>query len=109
MCDELIVGVTTDDLVGYKGKHSIISFADRIRLVRSLPFVTKAVEQDDMDKVKACKHYQINAIVVGDDWKNTAKWNNYEKQLKALGVDVIYLPYTKRVSSTKLVEEIKKK
>ena len=109
MCDELIVGVTTDDLVGYKGKRSVISFADRIRLVRSLPFVTKAIAQESMDKVAACKHYKINAIVVGDDWKNTEKWNNYEKQLKEIGVDVIYLPYTKRVSSTKLVEEIKNK
>ena len=109
MCDELIVGVTSDDLVSYKGKQSIIAFADRVRLVRALPFVTKAVVQENMDKVAACKHYEINAIVVGDDWKNTEKWNNYEKQLKDIGVDVVYLPYTKRVSSTKLVEEIKHK
>lgn len=109
MCDELIVGVTSDDLVSYKGKQSIIAFADRVRLVRALPFVTKAVVQENMNKVAACKHYEIDAIVVGDDWKNTEKWNDYEKQLKDIGVDVVYLPYTKRVSSTKLVEEIKHK
>ena len=34
MCDKLIVGVTTDELVSYKGKHPIIPFEDRIEIVR---------------------------------------------------------------------------
>lgn len=107
MCDKLIVGVTTDDLVSYKNKTSIIRFEDRIRIVRSLPFVFKAVEQNNMDKVSACKRYGAHAIVVGDDWKNTDKWNKYENDLAKIGVTVVYLPYTKRVSSTILREEIK--
>lgn len=109
MCNKLIVGVTSDDLVSYKGKQSIICFEDRIRIVRALPFVWKAVVQEDMDKVKACKKYGANAIVVGDDWKGTEKWNKYEEDLATIGVDVVYLPYTNRISSTKLVNEIKHK
>lgn len=107
MCDKLVVGVTSDELVSYKNKKSIIRFEDRIRIVRALPFVYKAVEQSDMDKVKACKKYGAHAIVVGDDWKNTDKWNKYETDLKAIGAEVVYLPYTKRVSSTLLREELK--
>ncbi|WP_337238172.1 adenylyltransferase/cytidyltransferase family protein, partial [Salmonella enterica] len=30
MCDKLIVGVTVDELVTYKGKHAMIPFEDRI-------------------------------------------------------------------------------
>ena len=30
MCDKLVVGVTTDDLVSYKGKKAMIPFEDRI-------------------------------------------------------------------------------
>ena len=107
MCDQLIVGVTSDELVSYKNKKSIIRFEDRIRIVRALPFVYKAVEQSDMDKVAACKRYGAHAIVVGDDWKNTEKWKKYEEDLKAIGAEVVYLPYTKRVSSTLLREELK--
>lgn len=107
MCNKLIVGVTNDSLVSYKHKHSTICFEDRIRIVRSLPFVYKAVEQSDMNKKEACIRFGANAIVVGDDWKNTDKWNNYEKELSEVGIDVIYLPYTKRISTTKLVETIK--
>ena len=36
MCDQLVVGVTTDDLVTYKGKHAMIPFEDRIEIVRSI-------------------------------------------------------------------------
>lgn len=32
MCDKLIVGVTTDDLVTYKGKHAMIPYEDARRL-----------------------------------------------------------------------------
>ena len=34
MCDKLIVGVTVDELVSYKGKRAMIPFEDRIEIVR---------------------------------------------------------------------------
>ena len=34
MCDKLIVGVTVDELVAYKGKKAMIPFEDRIEIVR---------------------------------------------------------------------------
>lgn len=35
LCDKLIVGVTIDDLVSYKGKKSVISFEERLEVVRA--------------------------------------------------------------------------
>lgn len=35
MCDRLVVGVTVDELVSYKGKNALIPFEDRIEIVRS--------------------------------------------------------------------------
>lgn len=55
MCDKLVVGVTVDELVQYKGKNAMIPFEDRIELVRSCKFVDAAVPQYDMDKLTACK------------------------------------------------------
>ena len=43
MCDKLIVGVTVDELVQYKGKNAMIPFEDRIELVRSCKYVDAAV------------------------------------------------------------------
>ena len=31
MCDKLVVGVTADELVSYKGKHAMIPYEDRDR------------------------------------------------------------------------------
>ena len=40
MCDKLIVGVTIDELVSYKGKKALIPFEDRIEIVRSCKSVS---------------------------------------------------------------------
>lgn len=45
MCDRLIVGVTVDELVSYKGKSAMIPFEDRIEIVRSIKYVDAAVPQ----------------------------------------------------------------
>ena len=56
MCDYLVVGVTVDELVAYKGKQSMIPFEDRIEIVRSCKYVDAAVPQYDMDKLSAYKN-----------------------------------------------------
>ena len=100
-CDFLIVSVTTDDLCfSRKGKRPIISFEDRIEIVRSLKFVDLAVPQTSMDKVDAWKQYQFNKIFVGSDWKDTDSWKALEKAFAEYSVEVRYFEYTKNISST---------
>ncbi len=50
MCDKLVVGVTTDELVSYKNKKSVISFEERMEVVRSCRYVDAVIPQEDMDK-----------------------------------------------------------
>lgn len=102
MCDKLIVGVTVDELVSYKGKKSMIPFEDRIEIVRSIKYVDAAVPQYDMDKLTACKKLGAQVLFVGDDWYNTPKCNDFEKQFKEAGIKIIYFPYTKGTSSTQI-------
>ena len=106
MCDKLIVGVTVDELVAYKGKQSMIPFEDRIEIVRSCKYVDAAVPQYDMNKLEACKKLGASFLFVGDDWYGTEKWQNYEKEFEEAGIKIIYFPYTKGVSSTKINEAI---
>ena len=106
MCDKLIVGVTVDELVAYKGKQSMIPFEDRIEIVRSCKYVDAAVPQYDMNKVEACKKLGASFLFVGDDWYGTEKWQNYEKEFEEAGIKIIYFPYTKGVSSTKINEAL---
>lgn len=107
MCDKLIVGVTTDDLVLYKGKHSMIPYSDRVEIVRSIKYVDAVVPQEDMDKLKMCKKLKAQVMFVGDDWYDTPKWNEIEKQFNEAGIRIVYFPYTKGISSTKITEALK--
>lgn len=102
MCDKLIVGVTVDELVKYKGKQALIPFEDRIELVRSCKYVDAAVPQYDMDKLAACKKLGVQILFVGDDWYGTDKWCEYEKQFSEAGIRIVYFPYTKGMSSTQI-------
>ncbi len=102
ICDKLIVGVTVDELVKYKGKDAIIPFEDRIELVRSCRYVDAAVPQYDMDKLTACRKLGASYLFVGDDWYGTEKWLQYEEEFSKYGIKIIYFPYTKGVSSTKI-------
>lgn len=107
MCDKLIVGVTVDELVAYKGKKAMIPFEDRIEIIRSIRYVDAAVPQYDMDKLTACKKLGATMLFVGDDWYATDKWQEYEKQFSENGIKIVYFPYTKGVSSTAITAALK--
>lgn len=106
MCDKLVVGVTVDELVTYKGKHAMIPFEDRLEIVRSIRYVDAVIPQNDMDKITTCKKLGASILFVGDDWFNTPKWKEYEKEALDLEIRVIYFPYTKGISSTKISEAL---
>ena len=106
MCDKLIVGVTVDELVSYKGKQAMIPFEDRIEIVRSIKYVDAAVPQYDMDKLTACKKLGAQILFVGDDWYGTEKWQQYEKEFAEAGIRIVYFPYTKGTSSTLINETL---
>lgn len=106
MCDKLIVGVTVDELVAYKGKKAMIPFEDRIEIVRSIKYVDAAVPQYDMNKLKACKKLGAEFLFVGDDWYGTEKWQEYEKQFAKAGIKIVYFPYTKGISSTQITKAL---
>ena len=107
-CDYLIVGVSTDELVQKeKNKTPVIPFEERLELVRALKYVDDAVPQNDKNKMGAWERIHFNKMFVGSDWKGTEVWKMYEKQFEAVGVEIIYLPYTDGISSTQLTKLIK--
>ena len=107
MCDKLIVGVTVDELVLYKGKYAMIPYTERAEIVRSCKYVDGVVPQYDMDKLTMCKKIGATYLFVGDDWYGTEKWEAYDEEAKKNGIKIIYFPYTKSVSSTKIREALK--
>ncbi|WP_405306621.1 adenylyltransferase/cytidyltransferase family protein [Methanobrevibacter sp.] len=104
MCDKLIVGVTVDELVSYKNKKAFIPYEERIEMVRACRYVDAVVPQDNMDKLEMCKKLGASYLFVGDDWYGTEKWKNYEVEFEKNNIKIIYFPYTKGISSTRIRE-----
>ena len=100
MCDKLVVGVTTDELVSYKNKKSVISFEERMEVVRSCRYVDAVIPQEDMDKFVQWQKIKFDVMFVGDDWFKSEKWQAIDQQFKKEGVRVVYFPYSKGTSST---------
>ncbi len=101
MCDRLIVGVTTDELLAeYKHKKPVIPFVERCEILRALDCVDVVVAQENMDKFAAWEKLKFDIMFVGDDWHKTPKWQEFEKQFEEVGVRIVYFPYTKGTSST---------
>lgn len=108
MCDKLVVGVTTDSLVSYKNKKSVIPFEERVEIVRSIKEVDAVIPQESMDKFEAWEKLKFDVMFVGDDWFKSEKWQDLDKMFKDVGVRIIYFPYTKGTSSTLLNETLLK-
>lgn len=106
-CEYLIVGVHGDEVVReYKNRTPIIQEEDRRKIIASIKGVDKAVINQFRDKMKLWELYHFNVIFIGDDWKGTERWNHFEKILGEIGVDVIYVPYTKGISTTEIRQRI---
>ena len=112
MCDFLIVGVSTDDVVELnKNKKPVIPFGDRASIVGAIKYVDLVIPQTGYDvdcKLKTVLEHNVDVVFVGSDWQGTKKWDDIEKKLGDVGCKVVYLPHTDGISTTILREMLKK-
>jgi len=108
-CDFLIVGVYTDELTATYKRTPIIPFAQRKKLIESLRIVDKVVTVTDKDCTPALRKlteegWKVKYLFHGDDWKVVAG----EEYIKSIGGELILIPYTKGVSTSSIIEKIKR-
>lgn len=102
-CDFLIVRVVADDvLVQHKNVTPVIPEADRLEIVRNIRFVDMTHLATTNDKTEIWKELRFNILFKGDDWRGTEKGCALERDFAALGVEVVYFPYTLGTSSSAL-------
>jgi len=102
-CDHLIAGVVTDEvLMRVKGRPPIIPHHERLEIVAGMRCVDEAVTDISSDKVVMWQRLGFDVLFKGDDWKGTPKGDRLEADLGAVGVRVVYFPYTVHTSSTAL-------
>jgi glycerol-3-phosphate cytidylyltransferase len=102
-CDHLIAGVVSDEmLLETKGISPVVPLAERLEIVRNIRYVDEARAEVVPDKLDTWRELQFNVFFKGDDWRGTEKGMRLEREFAAVGVEVVYFPYTMTTSSTKL-------
>jgi cytidyltransferase-like protein len=105
-CNKLIVGVLTDELIlKRKNKWPTIPLKDRLEIVGALKYVDEVdiTTEPLIYKFTALEKYGFDAMFSGDDHIADG-WGHDEEELKAVGVDLVFFPYTREVSTSRLQE-----
>ena len=102
--DKLIVGVLTDKAVMEKKKQPVITFKERLRMVRALKCVDCGVPQDDYSPINNIKAIQPDILM-----ESTSHIGNpYLKQLKKVfNGRIVMLPYYPEQCSTTIKNKIR--
>ena len=107
ICDYLIVGVNSDELMkSFKHKTPIIPEDERLEIIEAIRYVDEAHIVRNRDRLEALDKFHYQALIMGDDWKGTDFYKKVEQQLKEKNAEVVYFPYTKTTSSTLLRDAI---
>ncbi|WNP30592.1 adenylyltransferase/cytidyltransferase family protein [Morganella morganii] len=101
--DYLIVGVSSDKLnFDKKNRYPIYNESDRMKIIQSLKFVNQVFIEESLElKLEYIKKYNADILVMGDDWTGRFDWVKSD-------CDVIYLPRTPSISTTEIIEVVKK-
>ena len=95
----LVVGVSTDELIQKsKNRKVFMPLEHRMLILSELKSVDKVIPQFDKNKQKIVDQLNIDAIVVGSDWKG---------KYPTVTCDVIYFDYTDYITSTKMRNKLK--
>ncbi len=102
-CDYLVAGVVSDEMAQLaKGRGPVVPLVERLEIVRSVRFVDAAFVETVPDKLETWRQVRFDVLFKGDDWRGTEKGRRLEERLAAVGVEVVYFPYTVHTSSTQL-------
>ena len=102
-CDRLIAGVVSDEMAERaKGRRPVIPLAERLQIVASIDCVDGVFAETVPDKLDTWREVRFDILFKGDDWRGTPKGDKLEADFAAVGVEIVYFPYTLHTSSTLL-------
>ena len=102
--DYLIVALSTDEFnSSKKSKKCYFSYEERKALLEAIRYVDLVIPEENWEQKRSDMHeYHIDTFVMGNDWEGKFDF------LKEEGVEVVYLPRTPEISTTKIKEDLNK-
>lgn len=98
--DYLLVALSSDEFNVIKNKKSYYTYEQRKIILEACRYVDLVIPEYSWEqKISDIKEYRIDIFVMGDDWKGKFDFlKNY--------CEVIYLPRTPNISTTKIKTEV---
>ena len=103
--DYLIVGLSTDEFNNKeKNKECYFDYENRKSLLDAVRYVDRVIPENNWEqKIFDIQKYNVDVFVIGDDWKGKFDY------LKDSGVEVVYLPRTKEISTSKIKDDLNRR
>lgn len=100
--DYLIVALSTDEINEFKGKKAYHNYEERKMMLEALRYVDLVIPEADWEQKRDdIVKYHVDVFAIGDDWEGKF---DYLNEL----CEVVYLPRTEGVSTTKIKEDLEK-
>lgn len=109
---QVIVGVLSDEAMVRFNRFPLVSFEERIRMVREIKGVSKVVVQEDILYDKVIEQLRPDYVIHGDNWLSgymKVIRDNVEELLKTYGGEIIDAPYTKNEEIRRLDKRMKER
>lgn len=107
---EVVVGLLTDEAIASYKRLPYMTYEERYAVISALKQVSKVIPQTTLDYVPNLEKIKPNYVVHGDDWKEGVQKATRQRVidcLKQWGGEVIDVPYTKGISSSRLNAALK--
>ena len=100
--DYLIVGLSTDEFNSIKNKKAYHNYETRKKMLEAIRYVDLVIPENNWEqKVNDIKKYEVDVLVMGDDWAGSDKFTYLQDYC-----EVIFLPRTPGVSTTQIKEDL---
>jgi len=109
---QVVVSLNTDEFIyKYKNKYPVIPYEDRKTILESCKYVHSVIENSGQEDSKKSILFAgaIDIVAIGSDWakKDYYKQMNFTQDwLDEQNISLIYIPYTKKVSSTMIKTQL---
>jgi phosphoenolpyruvate mutase len=104
---KVIVGLLTDEAISSYKRLPYMSFDQRQFILQNMRDVDDVVPQKTLDYTENLRNIKPDFVVHGDDWREGVQKEVREKVIQTIaewGGQLVEVPYTKDISSTRLIE-----
>jgi phosphoenolpyruvate mutase len=107
---EVTIGLLTDEAIASYKRVPLMTYEQRRVVIENIKGVSHVEPQTTLDYVPNLMRLKPDYVVHGDDWKDGVQVETRSRVIDALrqwGGELVEVPYTKGISSTKLHEAMK--